>query len=594
MDPGRGMMHAARWAVVALFLTLQVGGAEGAGKSATDLMGEALKLRASGRLAAAVTVLEEAVAATSSASQRTLARFMLGDCLLEDGKAAAARDVYKTLLTADLTDDEQAEARYRLAQCHDRLGETEEVGRLCRQITRQHAGSPFAQLARLLQKAAGAKAPPAATYVSAEEAARTPPATRPRPAAPAAPVREPAPADAGGPLPDELPAGEEPPAEPEEPVEEPLAEEGPAVVAAPAPPPAPSSAAGRPAAKPAPAAVPAAVPAPAAAGVRRPAVEPAAPAPAPAPASRPGAARVTRPAPTVPAGAPADLLRFPPPSQEEREALAGEILSAQESLQRSPDAPDNDSLLFRMASATARFGEHLEACKAYDRLLTQYPTSQFAEQAYYEAIRLRAFLKVYRPVVEWGEAFLATFPRSARAAAVRRLVDFARRALAAPAAAAAGSPAPAAKPSPGSRKKVEDDPRYQEAKRRMAAERYAMALRDFEALSRIYPDQPVIWWDLALVQVQQERYGEAETSLNRLLALNPENKDGRSLLGYVHYQKKDFQKAADVYEKTDESASGEGLKFFDPQNAAKRMQKTRPSSAAPAVKKTHPQEGELP
>ncbi len=121
-----------------------------------------------------------------------------------------------------------------------------------------------------------------------------------------------------------------------------------------------------------------------------------------------------------------------------------------------------------------------------------------------------------------------------------------------------------------------------------------MALRDFETLSRAYPDQPVIWWDLALVQVQQERYGEAETSLNRLLALDPENKDGRSLLGYVHYQKKDFQKAAAVYEKTDESASGEGLKFFDPQNAAKRMQKTRPAPAASAVKKTHPQEGELP
>ncbi|RCK78679.1 MAG: Outer membrane protein, OmpA/MotB family [Candidatus Ozemobacter sibiricus] len=587
-------------------------------RTATDLMGEALKWRARGQLSDAIRSLEQAVGAAPRAAQRTMAQFMLGDCLLEAGQAEAARAVYAELLSADLTDDERAEARYRLAQSLERLGRIDEARRLCREIARQHRGSSFAQLARLLEATLDRRSAPPSEYISAEEAAQVraaspvkapppsaaaPTSAAPKAAAPARPASsrpDPLPdeePDAGGPLPDETGADDEAVA-----TAEPAPEKAPAPASVPAPTTRSTRGAGA-----GPAGV-AAAPASSQASGR--AEEPKAIAPPSrgAPPSSP---------PPAPVGFPADLLRFPPTTQAEREALASEILQAQEALQRSPEAPDNDTLLFRMASATARFGEHLEACKTYDRLLTQFPSSQYVEEAYYEAIRLRAYLKVYKPVVEWGETFLQTFPRSSRGPAVRRLIAFARAQLqkpgaaprpaaasggpAAPGAAGSGASAASAAPAPrsarpgASRGKLADDPRYQEAKRRVAAERYSLALRDFEALSRLYPDDPAIWWDLALVQVQQERHGEAEVSLNRLLALDPNNQDARSLLGYCHYQRKDYQKAADVYGQTGESsaASGEGLTFFDPQNAAKRMQQSRPK-ARPAASAAQTHQGEEP
>ena len=129
----------------------------------------------------------------------------------------------------------------------------------------------------------------------------------------------------------------------------------------------------------------------------------------------------------------------------------------------------------------------------------------------------------------------------------------------------------------------EKDPRYRQAKRRVADNRFSLALNDFQGLTDAHPDVPTLWWELALVQIQLQRYDEAEESLTRLLALQPDNQDARSLLGYVHYHQKDYNQAADDYRQAG-SSENDGLKFFDPQTAARRMERSsktaKPSSTS--------------
>jgi len=566
-----------------------------ADKKTTDLMGQALKLRASGQLDRAVKLLEEAIGNTRNDTQQSLALFMLGDCLLESGKSRKARGVYQILLKSDLTNDEQAEARYRLAQCFDRLGSPQGARRLCREIIQKYGESPYVQLARLLMKSTDARSAisspespvynaepentPAFAKVLTQSAetkvlqqtprpapappeAGTKPASRRRSLSPAVKTRgEDAVVSAEDSLPDEDPASEE---IRDEPVDA-ASVDGPPGSFQPeryseTPDETPDKALSQ--AQQKSAVVAESVPA-------RSAVLPKS-----LPKNRPISA-------TPPAGATTkDLFDFGVLSLRQREALATKILQAQETLERNPHAPENDRILFTMASDTARFGEYIESCKLYDKLLSKFPSSPFVERAYFEAIRLRAYLKVYNAAIEWGGMFARTFPKSSFLPQVNRIVELSGRNNSNAKGVAMGLPSKNA----GAEKlsDPENDPTYKEAKRKMEAGRYALAQRDFMALLKKYPGSPHVHWNLALVQVQQEEYSMAEKTLDRLLEIDSENPDARSLLGYVHYQKKDFKKAADAYGKAGGAPSNDGLNFFDSQNAANRLKlkKNQPARTA--------------
>ena len=120
---------------------------------------------------------------------------------------------------------------------------------------------------------------------------------------------------------------------------------------------------------------------------------------------------------------------------------------------------------------------------------------------------------------------------------------------------------------------LKKDPRYKQASQKMKNNNYNLALREFMGLSKKYPDVPQIWWDVALVQVQLEEFKQAETSIKKMLALDPSNEDGNSLLGYVHYRLENYKQAATAYDKVG-GPEGSGVTFFDAKKAAERMKKS--------------------
>ncbi|HEY9070277.1 MAG TPA: tetratricopeptide repeat protein, partial [Candidatus Ozemobacteraceae bacterium] len=312
---------------------------------------------------------------------------------------------------------------------------------------------------------------------------------------------------------------------------------------------------------------------------------------APAEEQTPSApARPARNAATAAVPDVSDLLTLPPLSSDEREALATQILRDQEKIKADPSSSGSDEVLMRIAEATARFGEPVEACKTYDRVLTAFPKSKHIERAYFEGIRLRAVIGLRPAVAQWGEVFLRSFPKSRRTGDVQRLIAWARSTpvTGKKAAPSSVSPARSAKAGGAASERSakgefdpESDPRFRQAKRRIADNRFALAMNDFQVLTDAHPEVPVLWWELALVQIQLQQYDDAEKSLDRLLALQPDNQDARSLLGYVHYHQKDYNQAAADYRQAGATES-EGLKFFDSQTAARRMErsskKSKPSS----------------
>ncbi len=611
-------------AAMAALFGISVPAADAAGKGATAVMEQAIKQRSAGDLNGAIRNLRKAVDTVENPVQRSLARFMLGDCLMEARKPADAAEIYTSILDGDPTDEEQAEVLFRLAQCSKSMGDLAGMKKFCRQITSKHPDSPFAELAGLLSKSAAAEqaasevltaaasqagtpaeteSPAVADAVSVQDAAPTPapaPSTRPVPvyegvdqetiaALQSRPQPQPKPAPETGPKPAE-PA----PKPAQKPLETPktaVPSELPDESLAPGEPVANtvSSARSRPSEAPAPATEPTdqAVKAKPRASIPQESAKE---------AVIPQAREPRRTEHRGSSGETvdiADIVALPPLSGEEREALATQILQDQEIVKANPTAPGTDDVLARIAEATARFGEPVEACKVYDRILTEFPRSKLIERAYFEGIRLRAVLGLKPMVSQWGKVFLDTFPKSRRAGDVRRLVDWADRSASGDVSARPGDRVkkPAAKAEAAKRQEAasasspeyapEKDPRYRQAKRRVADNRFSLALNDFQGLTDAHPDVPTLWWELALVQIQLQRYDEAEESLTRLLALQPDNQDARSLLGYVHYHQKDYNQAADDYRQAG-SSENDGLKFFDPQTAARRMERSsktaKPSS----------------
>lgn len=536
------------------------------GARPTDLMSQALKKRGAGDLPGAITLLQTALAEAKTPMQRNLARSMIGDCLMEDGQFKAARGTFENILTDSPRRDEKAESLYRIAQTWSQEGNQAKMKAMCHRVIEEFPKSPFDTLARHLLGTPVAVPEPAAPTRIVTTPKPVKPATGPAPAAPKAPA-------------------------------EPVKQLPEFQTAKPAP--------AKTAATTRPTVAAAAVSVAATQEMTRPSVGPVA-AQTVRNLPRPVAAPIVVPSVSSPHEL-NRLLNLGVISSEERAELATKILRRQNRLKEHPQDPQTDLTLFHLASETARFGELLEACKLYDRLLSQFPSSPHVEDAYFEAIRLRAILRAYRPVLDWGSVFLETFPSSLYKNRIDILTAHAQQQLAAqnqsrpasaPARKAAVGQAATQRPSPKKSardSKIVELPRYQQAKRRMSEEKYGLALRDFQALTVEYPQEPLLWWELALVQVQQEEYKDAEESLGQLLILDPAHEEGRSLLGYVLYRRKNFQKAAQAYQTTSEEArpTKKGLTFYDAGQAAKRLRQTS-SDKSTGPKKGSAGKGEKP
>ncbi len=543
-----------------------------ASRKATDMMSEALKQRAAGNLGEAISSLEYAAEQAGRGVQQNLARFMLGDCQLEAGRYADAARTFTALSESVKSTEEKAEALFRLLQANSGLGNQGRVNSIFAQLKREHARSPYCELAKSFMKTQGfkeevassesekkeasqpvivAKTEPEAP--SAPAAAQSEPAVKPTKPAKAEPVAEP---DSDI-LPDERPQSDQEIAEMEEapppPEEKPVArpepakttkttKSGTAVVAASEKP------------------LTAVVPAPSAAGKGMKKADP-------------QTATLLR-----------SILQVETAAGSAKDELVSRILGLQDSLKDGPEKAGMDKVLMDLAEATTGFGELLEACKTYDKILTHHPASPLVEKAYYQAIRLRAVLGVHEAVIGWSKAFLAAFPASEYRSQVRALVEYSQAGGQLD-LSAGGSPAPAAakggsgaKTTAGADTSAANaalaaDSQYAAASRKMKDGKYTLALVDFNRLAKKYPDAPQIWWDSALVNVQLEDFKKAAVAINRMLELDPGNQDANSLSGYIHYRLENFEEAASAYDQAGEP-EGRGVNFFDAKNASERMKKT--------------------
>lgn len=280
-----------------------------------------------------------------------------------------------------------------------------------------------------------------------------------------------------------------------------------------------------------------------------------------------------------------EILYIEPISDSERDSLVSKILDYQDKLKSGEKGTGKDKVLFELADATARFGELLEACKNYDKVLSYHPTSPYVEDSYYQAIRLRAMLGVYQTVVEWSRAFNAAFPESKFKKHIEALVAYSK----------AGGKVQLNKKSSSNTKKEKAKAKqnntktvsqgkesanvelkasslYKEAVKKMNDGDYQSVLEDLKVLAGKYGDSSQLWWDMTLVYVQLEKFKEADKSIRRMLLLEPDNSDANSLLGYIQYRLENYEEAASAYENAGET-EGEGVTFFDAKTASERMKK---------------------
>ncbi|MDD2623561.1 MAG: hypothetical protein PHQ02_01915, partial [Candidatus Riflebacteria bacterium] len=256
------------------------------------------------------------------------------------------------------------------------------------------------------------------------------------------------------------------------------------------------------------------------------------------------------------------------------EELVSEILVLQDKIKNIGETkPGADALLFELGKNTSDFGELVEACKIYDKLLSLHPNSSYAERAYYEAIRLRAVLGVHEAVVAWAKAFNEAFPSSVYASKVKALSEYSK---------SGGKIAVENKKTVLQKdnfSQIKDknllvkDESYILASKKMKDGDYESALKDFMGLTREYSQVPQLWWDIALVNVQTENFKNASIAINKMLKLDPGNEDASSLSGYIHYRLEDYEEAANAYENAGEP-DGQGVNFYDTKSALKRMKKS--------------------
>ena len=278
-----------------------------------------------------------------------------------------------------------------------------------------------------------------------------------------------------------------------------------------------------------------------------------------------------------------DILSVERVSDSERDNLVSKILSYQDKLKDGEKGRGKDKVLFELAGATAKFGELLEACKTYDKILSLHPTSTYVETAYYQSIRLRAILGVHQAVIDWAKAFNATFPNSKYKKEIAALVSYSQAGGNVQLSKRNASPKSASNTKKESGKpssvKAEDadaalkaSSMYKKATEKMNEGKYSAALDDLKVLASKYSNSPQLWWDTTLVYVQLEEFKEADKSIRKMLLLDPNNSDANSLLGYIQYRLENYDEAASAYEQAGES-EGEGVTFFDAKTASERMKK---------------------
>ena len=524
-----------------------------ASRKATDMMSDALRQRAAGNLGEAISSLEYAAEQAGNVVQQNLARFMLGDCQLEAGRYADAAGTFLALSESVKSAEEKAEALFRLLQANSGLDNQNQVNSIFTRLKRDHPRSPYCELARSFMKTRGFKEQVDSSETEKKDSPRPAAVAKVVPAKPAKP--EPAAVEHDDDtLPDERPQLDHEIAEMEEappsPEDKPVARPEPAKTAKPA--------------NPETAAVPAAEKS--------------------RPASAPAAGKGMKKADPQTATLLRSVLNVETVAGTAKEELVSRILSLQDSLKDGPDKAGMDQVLMDLAEATTGFGELLEACKTYDKVLTHHPASPLVEKAYFQAIRLRAILGVHEAVIGWSKAFLAAFPASEYRSRVRALVEYSQAggqldlsAGGSPVSTTAGSGSDA-KTSAGADVSAANaalaaDSQYAAASRKMKDGKYTLALVDFNRLARKYPDASQIWWDTALVNVQLEDFKKAAVAINRMLELDPGNQDANSLSGYIHYRLENFEEAASAYDQAGEP-EGRGVNFFDARNASERMKKT--------------------
>lgn len=524
-----------------------------ASRKATDMMSDALRQRAAGNLGEAISSLEYAAEQAGNVVQQNLARFMLGDCQLEAGRYADAAGTFLALSESVKSAEEKAEALFRLLQANSGLDNQNQVNSIFTRLKRDHPRSPYCELARSFMKTRGFKEQVGSSETEKKDSPRPAAVAKVVPAKPAKP--EPAAVEHDDDtLPDERPQLDHEIAEMEEappsPEDKPVARPEPAKTAKPA--------------NPETAAVPAAEKS--------------------RPASAPAAGKGMKKADPQTATLLRSVLNVETVAGTAKEELVSRILSLQDSLKDGPDKAGMDQVLMDLAEATTGFGELLEACKTYDKVLTHHPASPLVEKAYFQAIRLRAILGVHEAVIGWSKAFLAAFPASEYRSRVRALVEYSQAggqldlsAGGSPVSTTAGSGSDA-KTSAGADVSAANaalaaDSQYAAASRKMKDGKYTLALVDFNRLARKYPDASQIWWDTALVNVQLEDFKKAAVAINRMLELDPGNQDANSLSGYIHYRLENFEEAASAYDQAGEP-EGRGVNFFDARSASERMKKT--------------------
>lgn len=529
-----------------------------ASRKATDLMAAALKQRAAGDIREAISSFEYALENTTNSTQRTLASFMLGDCQIEAGLYADAVKTFDKLLASVSNSEEQAEALYRLIQAESALGNRRRAENLFARLRRNHRKSPYYELGQAFMKAEGLRMQADELPIVAD-AKSSVPDNKTQTKAPQPIVEKPAekPVEKHGGLSEALAKADELLANSKKVTRE-------TVVAGPAKE-TPQQEPTRPSPKERVVAETAALPATDKQNQRAKQLEP-------------GMVRLDVETTRLLQSA----LTVDTVEDSSKEALATRILALQDSLKDGFDRPGMDKILLELAENTVRFGELLEACKTYDQLLINHPASPLVEQAYYEAIRLRAILGVHEAVIGWAKAFLAAFPTSDYRARIRALVEYSQAGgrVDLGGVNSASSPKPVVKAKTGAassnetaNKALANDSEYVAAAHKMKEGRYNLALIDFKRISARHPQAPQIWWDLSLVYVQLEDFPDAEKAIKKMLRLDPDNQDANSLLGYIHYRLENYDEAASAYEQAGEP-EGSGVNFYDAKSASQRMKKT--------------------
>ncbi|MBI3039772.1 tetratricopeptide repeat protein [bacterium] len=500
-------------------------------QSAINLMQEATKFRFSGNLQSAISNLRNAAQIATKPIQKNLARLMLGDCLIEAKSHREAITIYQELLSApNLNEEEESEACFRIAQCYKVLKEENNMRTKCQELLLKYPDGPYAELAKSL------------IYPKFDRTS--------------VPIREDCSPSKNTVHIQPVPALTEPKTKsqiqyesgasknPQTNFSSDVSKNNRKVIFS----------------------------------TKNESLKG-------DKGEEPEKFDVTNSSSDA-FNSPADavtkrLLTIGKVNQARREILTMEILRLQEQQKKAPGGIPGDKLLFSLASKTAAFGEIMEACRLYDTILTKYPNSKYVETSYFEAIRLRAILRMFPAVLRWGEVFMKTFPKSTYLNPLKSLMKYAEKAKTLPSRRASGKPIKASEKetkNAGNENQLAKDPLFILSSRYVSSGKFELATSGFKALSKRFPRSPRVWWELALVQIQQKHNGDAEKSLQTLLALDPKNGEANSLLGYIHYQRKEFQKAANAYINAGPTAK-KGLAFFDPEYAAKKMQDSQKSGA---------------